>query len=410
MKYISKVNPSSRITAKYSFIHGSYWMAFGATYNFVTVYLLAKNYSSSAIGIIMAITNILSAILQPVVASYADQGKKYTLKSLMMIFLSLSTSFSILLYFTKASNSINAFVYFLLLLSMLTVHPLLNGLGMKYIEKGYGINFGFSRSMGSLTYAVMSVVLGNLVDKNGPELLPLYYFVLFFITTAATVLFLRSFPYPNDETAEEPKNQRVKQSLSLLEFTKMYSGFTLYLVGVIFIFICFNIINIYMIRIIESVGGSEKNMGTAFAIAAIVELPFMLTFSSLLRKFKIETLLIVSAWAFTAKVLLTFFAESLLVIYIAQGFQMFSYALFIPGSIYYVTTSLHKSHMLKGQAYTTSATTVGAVLGSLIGGYLLSFTTIRTMLAVGFIVSIIGTLLMILGIRKATLCSQEKLM
>lgn len=410
MKYISKVNPSSRITAKYSFIHGSYWMAFGATYNFVTVYLLAKNYSSSAIGIIMAITNILSAILQPVVASYADQEKKYTLKSLMMIFLSLSTSFSILLYFTKASNSINAFVYFLLLLSMLTVHPLLNGLGMKYIEKGYGINFGFSRSMGSLTYAVMSVVLGNLVDKNGPELLPLYYFVLFFITTAATVLFLRSFPYPNDETDEEPKNQRVKQSLSLLEFTKMYSGFTLYLVGVIFIFICFNIINIYMIRIIESVGGSEKNMGTAFAIAAIVELPFMLTFSSLLRKFKIETLLIVSAWAFTAKVLLTFFAESLLVIYIAQGFQMFSYALFIPGSIYYVTTSLHKSHMLKGQAYTTSATTVGAVLGSLIGGYLLSFTTIRTMLAAGLIVSIIGTLLMILGIRKATLCSQEKLM
>ena len=408
MKCISIETSSTKITAKYSLIHGSYWMAFGATYNFVTVYLLAKNYSSSAVGIIMAITNILSAILQPLVASYADQEKKYTLKSLMMIFLSLSTSFSMLLYFTKTWESINAFVYFLLLLSMLTVHPLLNGLGMKYIEKGYGINFGFSRSMGSLTYAVMSVVLGSLVDKNGPELLPLYYFLLFFITTAATVLFLRSFPYPSDDPTEEPKSQSIKQSLSLIEFSKMYSGFSLYLVGVIFIFICFNIINIYMIRIIEAVGGSEKNMGTAFAIAAIVELPFMLTFSRLLRKFKVETLLMVSAWAFTAKVLLTFFAESLLVIYIAQGFQMFSYALFIPGSIYYVTTALHKSHMLKGQAYTTSATTVGAVLGSLIGGYLLSFTSIKTMLAVGFMVSILGTFLMILGIRNCSKCSRDK--
>jgi len=237
MKYIIKRKPSSRITAKYSFIHGSYWMAFGATYNFVTVYLLAKNYSSSSIGIIMAITNILSAVLQPVVASYADQEKKYTLKSLMLIFLSLSTTFSMLLYFTKSSDSINAFMYFLLLLSMLTVHPLLNGLGMKYIEKGYGINFGFSRSMGSLAYAVMSVVLGSLVDKNGPELLPLFYFLLFFITTAATVLFLRSFPYPNDKHTDDPKSQSVKQSLSLIEFIKMYSGFTLYLVGIIFIFI-----------------------------------------------------------------------------------------------------------------------------------------------------------------------------
>ena len=72
MKCISKETSSTKITAKYSLIHGSYWMAFGATYNFVTVYLLAKNYSSSAIGIIMAITNILSAILQPLIASYAD--------------------------------------------------------------------------------------------------------------------------------------------------------------------------------------------------------------------------------------------------------------------------------------------------------------------------------------------------
>lgn len=402
MKHIDPTTSSSKITARYSLIHGSYWMAFGATYNFVTVYLLAKNYSSSSIGIIMALTNILSAVLQPVVATYADEEKKYTLKSLMMIFLALSTSLSLMLFLTNGNNRLNAIVYFLLLLSMLTVHPLLNGLGMKYIEKGYGINFGFARSMGSLTYAVMSVVLGNLVDRNGPGLLPISYTLLFFMTTAATIYFLRSFPYSSTESHEEAKTTNVKQSLTLLEFVKMYSGFSLYLIGVIFIFICFNIINIYMIRIIEAVGGSERNMGTAFAIAAIVELPFMLSFSILLKKFKIETILIVSAWAFTAKALLTFFAESLFVIYIAQSFQMFSYALFIPGSIYYVTTVLHKSHMLKGQAFTTSATTIGAVLGSLIGGYLLSFASIKTMLAVGFFVSIIGTLLLILGVRNCT--------
>lgn len=405
MRHIKNGTPSGTITARYSYIHGSYWMAFGATYNFVTVYLLSKNYSSSTIGIIMAFTNILSAILQPIVASHADEEKKYTLKSLMMAFLLASTSLSLLLHFTKSAALLNAIIYFFLLLAMLTIHPLLNGLGMKYIEKGYGINFGFSRGMGSLTYAVMSLVLGNLVDTKGPGILPFSYFILFLITTGATVYFLKKHPMKDPYGTMNGDNTSIKESLSLAGFAKIYSGFTLYLVGVVFLFICFNIINIYMIRIIESVGGSEKNMGTAFAIAAIVELPFMLTFSSLLKRFRIETLLIVSAFAFTAKALLTLFAKSLLVIYIAQGFQMFSYALFIPGSIYYVTVALNQKHMLKGQAFTTSATTVGAVLGSLIGGYLLSFATLTTMLTAGFVASVIGTVLLMMGVRK---CSHAK--
>lgn len=402
MKNTDTKTSFSKITTRYSLIHGTYWMAFGASYNFVTVYLLAKNFSSSAIGLIMALTNVLSAFLQPIVASYADKEKKINLKSLMLFFLFVSTILSFALFVTKSSDMINAIVYFFLLLSMLTIHPLLNGLGMKYIEKGYGINFGFSRSMGSLTYAVMSIGLGNLVDGYGPGLLPMSYTLLFLTTTIATLLFLGKHPYSLVENQKDSVTTHDNQSLTFSEFIKTYSGFTLYLVGLIFIFICFNIINIYMIRIIESVGGSEKDMGTAFAIAAVVELPFMLSFSNLLKKYRIESILTISAWAFTAKAILTLLAKSLTVIYIAQCIQMFSYALFIPGSIYYVTTSLHKSHMLKGQAFTTSATTIGAVLGSLIGGYLLSVSSIRIMLTVGVLVSAIGTVLVILGIRKCT--------
>lgn len=392
----------SSVTSRYALIHGSYWMAFGASYNFVTVYLLSKQYTSPQIGIIMALTNVFSAILQPYVASSADSAKKLTLKSFMLVFLFLSTSLSGLLIFSQELLGVTALLYFLLLLIMLTIHPLLNGLGMKYIEHGYDINFGFSRGMGSLSYAVMSVVLGNLVEKRGPGILPLSYFLLFSLTTATTLYFLKTIPLIESGSLPEDKITIIASEMSLVKFIRTYKKFSIYLFGSILIFICFNIINIYMIKIIQQVGGNEKEMGTAFAIAALVELPFMLSFTQLLKKYSVETLLRISALAFTAKALLTFFADSLLWIYIAQGLQMFSYALFIPGSIYYVTKAIHKNHMLKGQAFTTAATTLGAVLGSVVGGYLVNIG-IREMLLAGFLISVAGTVFFFIGISPCSL-------
>ena len=371
-------------------------MAFGASYNFVTVYLLAKSFTSYEIGIIMALTNVFSALLQPMAASFSEDNKKPTLSSMTLTLIFASATLSGLLFFTKNTFWPTAFLYFMLLTVMLTIHPLLNSLGMKPISQGVSINFGFSRGMGSLSYAAMSYILGALVDAQGTNILPLSFLALFLLTNITTLWFVRKLPPPK----EEPEDAHFpKTTLSPWGFMITYKRFTLYLLGLIFLFICFNLINIYMIKIIENVGGSEKHMGSAFAIAAIVELPFMLGFTTLLKRFKVTTLLKISGVVFTLKALITYFAASIPMIYFAQSLQMFSYALFIPGSIYYVSSVIHPRHMVRGQAFTTSATTFGAVFGSLLGGLLLSFTSLEMMLITGVILSAVGTLLLYLGVE-----------
>jgi len=384
-------------TLRYSFVHGSYWMAFGASYNFVTVYLLAKSFTSYEIGIIMALTNVFSAILQPLAASFSEDNKKPTLSSMTLTLIFASATLSGLLFFAKNTFWPTAFLYFMLLTVMLTIHPLLNSLGMKPISQGVPINFGFSRGMGSLSYAAMSYILGALVDAQGTSVLPFSFLTLFLLTNLSTLWFVRKLPPPPKEEPDDPHFP--KTTLSTWGFMSTYKRFTLYLLGLIFLFICFNLINIYMIKIIENVGGSEKHMGSAFAIAAIVELPFMLGFSSLLKRFKVTTLLKISGLVFTLKAVITYFSVSIPMIYFAQSLQMFSYALFIPGSIYYVSSVIHPRHMVRGQAFTTSATTFGAVFGSLIGGLLLSFTSLEVMLITGVILSTVGTLLLFLAVE-----------
>ena len=188
-------------------------------------------------------------------------------------------------------------------------------------------------------------------------------------------------------------------NLSIAGFMRKYHRFSFYLLGVILIFISFNIINIYMIKIVQNVGGNEATMGSAFAIAAILELPVMLSFTRIITKYHNASLLKLAGLFFTIKAFITLISSSVGMIYFAQSFQMLSYAIFIPGSIYYVNKVIDKSDMVKGQAFTTAATTLGGVGGSLIGGLILSVSSVTQMLVIGVIISLVGTLILLLSVE-----------
>lgn len=402
------LNPkiTRKINIKYSLVHSAYWMVFGATYNFVTVYLLSKNFSSQNIGIIMALTNIFSAILQPYVAGIADRTTKFSIRSLASILLFTSLSLSILLLIAPKTMLITALLYFLILTVMLTTQPLLNAMGMGLIGHGVPLNFGLARGMGSISYAFMSYVLGAAVDQQGASVLPYAFIALFglsfFFTFTFTIPKILSEEIDANVISEKDKDQEeeTRSHLSTLGFMKTYKKFNVYLLGIIFIFICFNIINIYMIKIVQNLGGNEATMGTAFAIAAVLELPVLLSFSKLSRKFQVGNLLKISGLFFTIKALLTFIAPNIFMVYVAQGVQSVSYAIFIPGSIYYVNQVIHKKDLVKGQAFTTAAMTLGGVGGSLIGGFLLTQSNLNTMLMTGTLISVIGSILFLVSIES----------
>jgi len=255
----------------------------------------------------------------------------------------------------------------------------------------------------------MSLTLGAAVDRNGTDLLPFVFAALFGLTLLFTNMFKLktdenfSEAAENDEpidTAIQPENiGAAPKHMSLLSFIATYKKFSFYLFGIILIFTSFNIINIYMIKIVENVGGNETSMGTAFAIAAVLELPVMLSFSKLIRKYDIGTMLKFSAFIFTLKTLLTLLSTNIFMIYAAQSLQMLSYAIFIPGSIYYVNQVLERRDMIKGQAFTTAATTLGGVGGSLAGGFLLSVTNVSNTLLFGLVLSAIGFAVMCISIE-----------
>ena len=67
-------------TPQFTLIQGLYWMAYCILVSFSSVYLLDRGFSNAHIGILISVSSILSALLQPVAAARADRMVKLSLR------------------------------------------------------------------------------------------------------------------------------------------------------------------------------------------------------------------------------------------------------------------------------------------------------------------------------------------
>lgn len=85
---------SKNLTPSYAVIQGLYWMYFAAIMSFSGFFLLSGGFTNTQIGILAAIAGLLSAVLQPVLAGYADQPQSPSLKKLIQMLYFLFIPFS----------------------------------------------------------------------------------------------------------------------------------------------------------------------------------------------------------------------------------------------------------------------------------------------------------------------------
>ncbi len=399
---MTKPNLNQRFTRQYAAIQGCYWMACCAAISYASIYLLDKGYSNSQIGLIMAISNILAVVLQPLAASFADRHKKIELRSVLTV---LSTSIIlaavIFVFILSQSFVLSALLVFIITM-IIVIQPLMNSLSVAYEDSQIYINFGFARGIGSIAYAVLSTSLGLLLRHFSNIIIP----ICLCLTITAFTLLVFTFRNINRTRKEIGKvelstnNSHEEQASSLLEFVKRNKRFMLFLLGVFFIFYNHNTLSVFTIQIIQSYGGDSTNMGIANSIAAISEFPAMFLVNRLLKKYSCCNLIRFAACTFAVKHLIILFASSVSVYYLSQVLQIGSYAIFIPVSVTYVSRLLSRADAVKGQAFITTAITLGSVFASIINGKLLDLTTVNNVLWIGTIVAWIGSIVLFFSVEE----------
>ena len=263
----------SCFTAGYACIQSSYWLSFSAVMGFTSLYLLDVGFTNTEIGIIIAIAGIISAILQPMFAGYADKPKSPSLKKIILFLASLLLILSLALFLLyRRSVFFNGLFYGGCITLLQLLQPLINSLGMEVVNQGKKLNFGISRGIGSIAYAVAAYFLGLIVAKSGAGAIPISMIVTF----ATVFFFTLRFSFQKGTHTESSANH--EKTGNPFIFFKKYPRFAVTLIGCWLIYVSHILLNSFTFQIVENIGGGSSEMGFSMALAAILELPTMFLF------------------------------------------------------------------------------------------------------------------------------------
>mgnify|MGYP004663255267 FL=1 len=373
---------TNHLTARYGLIHGTYWMAYAAISGYASLYLLEMGFSSGAIGLLIALSGLLSALLQPLTASYADRESSPSLKVINFAVAALQLLCALgLLVFHK--NKVASLLFYGSCLALLQLQtPLVNSLGVTSINCGCRLNYGVSKSASSVTFALVCFVLGRITAAQGGR--PVPWAILLFTGLFMVALAL----YPAQKA---PRAAGTARGVDGVAFFRKYPRFTGVLFGCILLYISHVFLNSFTLQIIRAKGGDSSHMGLSMALAALSELPTMLLFTRMLRKKSSSFYMKLTGFFFLLKAVGSWLAPNVTVYYLFQLTQVGAWALIAIASVYYVNAIMEPQDAVKGQAYFTSAYTLANVFGALLGGRLIDTLGITAMLLLGTVFAALGT-------------------
>lgn len=390
---VASVDPKL-LTLQYCLVNAGYYVAFCCLFGYATTTLLGKGFEVASIGIVIAAGNLLSLLLQPVVAGFADRSKTLTVHQLILIMFGITAAVTLVFIFMPGLLIPIAIIYVLICMVGKATQPLVNSISVYYINHGVNVDFGLPRSIGTLFYAIGSTVLGYVYKYFGSNAI----MVVFIIGLAISGLGIFIMPILPDETMVKTEEKQTSR-IGILSFVKKYPFFCLTFLGTVLLMVFHNMVETYMIQILGQWNGDSTNQGTALTIAAMAEFLPMMCFAWLHKKLTTRQILMISGIAYTIRGIIYVFAAAIFHVYIAQVFQAFSYALLIPSSVYFANEMMEPEDTFTGQAVMSAAIVAGGMIASLLGGFILDLAGIRPMLITGVIAAAAGTVLIGLSFR-----------
>lgn len=391
------------LNISYGAIQGTYWMYYGAIMSFASVFLLGKKYTNSEIGIILAAASILAVVLQPLLADAADKARKATLTDITGI-ITIGLFAGTASFYIFTSKTLVLSVIFVLLGAWLTsLQPLINSMAFYLSQSGHTINFGVTRSGGSVAYAVLCAILGSLVTAFGIKVIPatgIAILVLMLFSLAVTDRLYKKAVSEKPAGETMKKADKEAEAVSLIGFVIRNKYFIIFSVGIVFVFFQNSVFNSYTAQIIMNVGGTSSQMGRLLSFMALLELPGLVFFSQLRKRFSCQFMLKVSSVAFVFKVFLSYIAPSVAFIYIAFLFQLVSFPIFLSASVHLVDEVMEKGESVKGQSFVTGMITLSSVFANLAGGVILDLRGASPLLLVSTVLCMIGTLVVFVTVGK----------
>lgn len=379
--------------SKYAALHFGYWMDYLIIANFAAVFLIGRGFNAVQIGYVTTGAALISMLLQPLTADIADRSKVISVNHILLLL--LGGSFLLALVLSINKGFLVTFLLFMIIYSFIaTISPLLSALCLKYEDQGFPLNFGIARSCGSFGYAICAYIMGNVTEKMGSEtILPVFGAITIFM-----VIILICMPGTSNTGMQAVHPKEKGQMIRFLMENKKYS---LFLLGSMFSFFTHFVFATYMIYFAKAYGGGDSVMGTVLFVTAFAEIPAVAFGMKIMKKLSAGTMLRIFSIAAVIKFTSLLFVTNISGFILIHVIHFCYTAFYIIASVYFADELVDKKDAVKAQAFMGVATTgITGMLANVLGGYMIEYLPIRTILIIGSVISVVGVVLMFIATKN----------
>ena len=377
-------------TARYALIQGLYWAVFCLMVGFASAFLLDKGFTNGQIGLILGLSYLLSAVLQPVIGALFSRHGFRLNHAVACVYMPVALASLCMLVLPLGKGLISVLTVMAVTIQSM-LQPSINALHQDLQAENDSVNFGLARGVGSAAYALSSFVMGRILTRFAPSILPAAYG----LAVLALIIVLLCLPVSTSVRRTVINNRGDSYADILREHPHM----GLFLIGISCMFMTYSFIDSFLLQIIVSVGGVSANLGTAITLSAMTELPAMILFSRLSRRGLGLKLFMISIWCWLAKDVLTLMAPSPAALYGVQLLNFASCAVYVPGMMIYMQHMLPEKQLLRGVTLAGTATTLGSLAARMLGGWLIDTAGMRNALAIAQLFAACGTALLTFALR-----------
>lgn len=340
-----------------------FYAAFACYYPFLIIFYEKMRMSYTEIGIAFAISSIAGVIIQPIWGYITD---KYLNKRLSIIITMLLSAVIILAFILAKDFYWIILVLFVFIIFHSPISSITDAYCYEIIDEYKSIDYGKTRLMGSLGYAVSALIMGEVIKNLGSS--AIFFGYCIFISIASAIII--SFKFKGKQTSNEIKLKEVGKILSDRRFI-------LFSIAIVLINIAFGANSSYLAVLISKTGGDVSKLGLMWFVIAISELPIFFFSNKLFKKFGIINLLSISIVIYILRFFLDSVSNNFNMVIIIQLLQGVTYPFYLMAALQYVNKIVPKNLQTTGiTLYSAIGGGIGGFTGNLLGGIFLEWFSV----------------------------------
>ena len=367
-----------------------YWAFYAAFVGFTSTYLLACGMTNSVLSIMLACFMGCSFIGAFFWGSVCDKAK--TNKKIFIPEFIVTNIVAFIIYFMADKNMMVSTILYPVF-GFLSA-PLGSNIDTWMLRSFHkdASTYGRARAIGSVGYAITALIIGNLINMIGYQMIPIG-FIFFAVLVLMVAFWIKEVPF--ETVVAQSSSGNPKELLHIGPYIFM-------LIVVFFTGLAISPVNNLKPTILQSVGGDVSILGLDSFLGVMVQAVFIFT-SGKLKKIPVYVRLFLMTVTVFITMCLVSFAVSPWMIILGTIFSNTSYGIMLPTQREIVEANVPST--LKNTAHSLSDAMYGSFSGILAltySGFVMDAFGARSVGILGGAIMIVAMILALTKVRKKT--------